>query len=89
MEKIWLKQYPAGVPAQIQIDLYASLVTLMEESFTKYRNLPAYLFMGKPVTFGRVDEKDMEDVAKAGRTVAEYFRKGPGRPFFVDITLAE
>ncbi len=56
MEKIWLKQYPAGVPAQIQVDLYASLVTLMEESFTKYRNLPAYLFMGKTVTFGQVDD---------------------------------
>ena len=40
-------------------------------------------------TFGRIDEKDMEDVAKAGRTVAEYFRKGPGRPIFADITLVE
>ncbi|HEX6722839.1 MAG TPA: long-chain-fatty-acid--CoA ligase [Burkholderiaceae bacterium] len=56
MEKVWLKQYPAGVPAQIQVDLYPSLVTLMEESFTKYRNLPAYLFMGKTVTFGQVDD---------------------------------
>jgi long-chain acyl-CoA synthetase len=56
MEKIWLKQYPAGVPAEIQVDLYPSLVTLMEESFTKYRNLPAYLFMGKTVTFGQVDD---------------------------------
>jgi long-chain acyl-CoA synthetase len=56
MEKIWLKQYPAGVPAQIEVDLYASLVALMEESFTKYRNLPAYLFMGKTVTFGQVDD---------------------------------
>ena len=33
MDKIWLKQYPAGVPAQIDVKLYASLVTLMEESF--------------------------------------------------------
>ena len=56
MEKIWLKQYPAGVPAQIDIALYASLVTLMEESFVKYRALPAYVFMGKTVTFGQVDD---------------------------------
>jgi long-chain acyl-CoA synthetase len=56
MDKIWLKQYPAGVPAQIQVDLYPSLVALMEESFTKYRNLPAYLFMGKTITFGQVDD---------------------------------
>jgi len=66
MDKIWLKQYPAGVPAQIQVDLYPSLVALMEESFTKYRNLPAYLFMGKTVTFGQVDD--------ASRALAAYLQ---------------
>ncbi len=40
-------------------------------------------------TFGKIDEKDMPDVAKAGRAVAEYFRKGPGRPIFVDLKLAD
>ena len=66
MEKIWLKQYPAGVPAQIEVDLYPSLVTLMEESFTKYRNLPAYVFMGKTVSFGQVDD--------ASRALAAYLQ---------------
>jgi long-chain acyl-CoA synthetase len=66
MEKIWLKQYPAGVPAQIDIALYASLVTLMEESFVKYRALPAYVFMGKTVTFGQVDD--------ASRALAAYLQ---------------
>jgi long-chain acyl-CoA synthetase len=66
MEKIWLKQYPAGVPAQIQVDLYPSLVMLMEESFTKYRTLPAYHFMGRAVTFGQVDD--------ASRALAAYLQ---------------
>jgi len=66
MEKIWLKQYPAGVPAQIDVTLYASLVTLMEESFVKYRALPAYVFMGKTVTFGQVDD--------ASRALAAYLQ---------------
>ena len=56
MEKIWLKHYPAGVPAEIQTDLYPSLVALLDESFRKYRDLPAYRFMGKTVTFGQVDD---------------------------------
>ena len=30
MEKVWLKQYPAGVPAEIRTDLYTSLVALVE-----------------------------------------------------------
>jgi long-chain acyl-CoA synthetase len=66
MEKIWLKQYPAGVPAQIDVAQYASLVTLMEESFIKYRTLPAYIFMGKKVTFGQVDD--------ASRALAAYLQ---------------
>jgi len=56
MEKVWLKQYPAGVPAQIKVDLYSSLVALLEESFAKYRGLAAYRFMGRAITFGQVDD---------------------------------
>ncbi len=56
MEKIWLKHYPAGVPAELKTDLYPSLVALLEESFRKYRDLPAFKFMGKTVTFGLVDD---------------------------------
>jgi long-chain acyl-CoA synthetase len=56
MEKLWLKHYPAGVNAEVKTDLYPSLVGLLEESFKKYRDLPAYKFMGKTVTFGQVDD---------------------------------
>ncbi len=56
MEKIWLKHYPAGVPAAVKIDVYPSLIALLEESFKKHRDLPAYQFMGKAITFGQVDD---------------------------------
>jgi long-chain acyl-CoA synthetase len=56
MDKIWLKQYPAGVPAQIDVGLYTSLVGLMDESFTKYRAMSAYIFMGRKITFGQIDD---------------------------------
>jgi long-chain acyl-CoA synthetase len=56
MEKIWLKQYPEGVPAEVKTDVYPSLVALLEESFRKYRDLPAYSFMGKRFSFGQVDD---------------------------------
>jgi long-chain acyl-CoA synthetase len=56
MEKIWLRHYPAGVPAQVRTDLYPSLVALLEESFRKYRDLPAYKFMGKSISYGQVDD---------------------------------
>jgi long-chain acyl-CoA synthetase len=56
MEKIWLKNYPADVPAEIKTDLYASLVELLDESFRKYRDRPAYRFMGKSFSYGQIDD---------------------------------
>ena len=56
MEKTWLKHYPKGVPASIDVERYASLVALLEESFVKYRDLPAFKFMGKTMTFGQLDD---------------------------------
>jgi len=56
MEKIWLKHYPGGVPAEVKTDVYPSLIALLEESFRKHRDLPAYKFMGKTISFGQVDD---------------------------------
>jgi long-chain acyl-CoA synthetase len=56
MEKVWLKQYPAGVPATVKTDVYSSLNALFDESFKKHRDLPAYKFMGKTISFGQIDD---------------------------------
>jgi long-chain acyl-CoA synthetase len=56
MEKIWLKQYPAGVPAEVKTDVYPSLVALVDESFRKYRDQCAYKFMGRDFSFREIDE---------------------------------
>jgi len=55
MDKPWLKHYPAGVPEAINPDAYPSVVALMEESFGKFRDQPAYELMGKQITFGDID----------------------------------
>ena len=56
MEKTWLKHYPRGVPATLDVQQYPSLVALIEDSFRKYHDLPAYRFMGKSISFAQVDE---------------------------------
>jgi len=56
MQKIWLKQYPAGVPAEVKTDVYPSLVALVDESFRKYRDLTAYKFMGGSFSFAAIDD---------------------------------
>ncbi len=54
-DRIWLKSYPEGVPADLPPSPYPSLVALMEESFRKYADRPAYSFMGKEMSFGETD----------------------------------
>jgi long-chain acyl-CoA synthetase len=56
MEKIWLKSYPEGVPAEIDYTQYRSLVHLMEEAFRKYASRNAYVCMDKFLTYAQVDE---------------------------------
>ena len=55
MNRFWLKNYPAGVPADIDPSAYPSVVSLFEESFTKHRDSRAYVCMDKALTFGEID----------------------------------
>ena len=66
MEKTWLKQYPAGVPGEIDVAQYKSLVELLEHSFKTFRDAPAYRFMGKSFSYGRIDD--------ASRALAAYLQ---------------
>jgi long-chain acyl-CoA synthetase len=55
VEKIWLKHYPKGVPAEIDVNTYASLRDVFEESCSKYAGRKAYTCMGKSITFAELD----------------------------------
>ena len=55
MEKIWLKSYPPGVPAEIRYDEYQSIGELVEASVKKYAERPAYHSMGKSLSFADLD----------------------------------
>jgi long-chain acyl-CoA synthetase len=55
MDKIWLKAYPPGVPADIDPDQYGSLVQLLEESFRTYAANNAFVCMDKFLTYGELD----------------------------------
>ncbi len=56
MERIWLKQYPAGVPADIDVTQYPSLVELLEESFAKFSDRKSFICMDKSITYRDLDE---------------------------------
>jgi long-chain acyl-CoA synthetase len=57
MDKFWLKEYPAGVPAEIDWTQYRSLPALLEEAMRTYRDRKAYTCMDVSMTFGELDER--------------------------------
>ena len=55
-DRPWLKNYPSGVPANINPAEYQTLVEMFEKTFEKYRKLPAFTCMGKSITFDQLDK---------------------------------
>ncbi|MEY4750895.1 MAG: hypothetical protein RIQ60_3109 [Pseudomonadota bacterium] len=56
MEKIWLKQYPSGVPPQVDVTRYTSLVALMDDSFSNYRERIALRYMGRAYRYEAIEQ---------------------------------
>ncbi|MDE4919483.1 long-chain acyl-CoA synthetase [Cupriavidus metallidurans] len=56
MEKLWLKNYPAGVPAEIDASQFRSLAQLLEESFRTYADRRAFICMDHAITYGELDQ---------------------------------
>ncbi len=68
--RIWLKSYPPGVPADIDIQRYASLPALLEESFTRHAERPAYYNLGCTLGYGALD--------RMSRNLAAFLQDGLG-----------
>ncbi|MGO4449887.1 AMP-binding protein [Phyllobacterium sp. TAF24] len=60
MDRIWTKQYPAGVPAEVDIHQYSSVVDLFEAGFEKHRGKQAYVLADKALTYGDIDRFSLD-----------------------------
>ena len=57
MEKIWLQSYEAGVPAEIDISRYESIISVFEESVQKYGAQTAFENMGKSLSYAELAQQ--------------------------------
>ncbi len=55
MERFWLKHYPAGVPHDVDLTQYDSLVALIEDGFRRHATRNAYAYMDRFFTFADID----------------------------------
>jgi len=55
VEKVWLKSYPPGIPAEVRLDEFASIRAILERSCRKFADLPAFSCMGRTITYAQLD----------------------------------
>ena len=68
--KIWLKSYPKGMPAEIDADQYSSLPQMLDEVFSKYSARPAFHNFGYSMAYAELD--------RLSRNFAAYLQGLPG-----------
>ncbi|MGQ0801828.1 MAG: AMP-binding protein [Pseudomarimonas sp.] len=51
----WLANYPAGVPAEVDLAEYPSIVSILESSCERFRPRPAFENMGKTISYDDLD----------------------------------
>jgi len=56
MSAIWIKEYPAHVPAEINPDRYQSLLDIYHETLSKYKDHAAFENMGTTHTYQNLDD---------------------------------
>jgi long-chain acyl-CoA synthetase len=70
MDRIWLKSYPPGIPAEIDPQKLRTVVQLIEDSCARYAASPAYVQMGATLTYGQIEQ--------LSRQFAAYLQKSAG-----------
>jgi long-chain acyl-CoA synthetase len=56
VDRNWLRQYPPGVPADIDPDSYASLREIFDEACAAHGHAPAFTNMGATLSYAQLDE---------------------------------
>src|SRR4051812_22990456 len=73
MAKVWLKEYPPGIPSEIDPGEYASLKALLEDCLSRYADRDAFVQMGTKITYAELDRKS---AAFAAWLQAQGLKKG-------------
>ena len=55
-DRIWLKNYAPGVPADIDLNTYQSVVDILEQACSRFRNATAFECMGVSMSFDELDK---------------------------------
>ena len=55
VDRVWLNSYPAGIPADIDVSHYNSVLDLFDEAIQKFADKPAFSNFGKSLSFAKLN----------------------------------
>ena len=55
VQRPWLDHYPAGVPAEIDLNEFSAITDVFDAAVRNYRDKQAFINMGKSITYGELD----------------------------------
>jgi long-chain acyl-CoA synthetase len=73
MDKPWLKNYPPGVPAEVDVEKYANIPAMFEQAVAKYGSRIAFECMGAQISYAELDRLS---AAFAAHLAENGFKKG-------------
>ena len=79
MDKIWLKSYPPGIPAEVDLHEFQSIGDLFERSVDRFRDKVAFENLGRQLTYGELD--------RLSARFAAYLRGALGLPKGARVAL--
>jgi long-chain acyl-CoA synthetase len=56
MDKVWLQQYPQGIPAEVEYRAYRSLKEILSVACARFAERPAYGNLGVTITYRELDQ---------------------------------
>ncbi|MEM9931256.1 MAG: AMP-binding protein, partial [Bacteroidota bacterium] len=56
-QRPWLAQYPSGIPANVDTEVFTTLKDLLAEAMQKFASKPAFVCMGKEMTYAELDKR--------------------------------
>ncbi|MBT8103364.1 MAG: AMP-binding protein [Gammaproteobacteria bacterium] len=69
LEKVWLKSYPEGVPAEVPTAPFRSIRELFAHGFSEYPDNPAYTNMGRTLSYRDLDQLSMRFACYLQQTI--------------------
>ena len=69
MEKIWLKHYPPGIEAEVDVQAFASLNEVLRHSCERFAQLPAYSNMGASISYAELEQSSRDFAAYLQNTL--------------------